>query len=72
MRGLGFVGTIAGSKTPAALAIPYLALAATLIFVAWGITRGVSLEPPAFLTNALRGLTEAMARRSAPAAGAAR
>jgi lipopolysaccharide export system permease protein len=71
LRGLGFVGTISGAKNPALLALPYLTLAAAAALGYWGIARGVIIEPPAFLTNAVNAALEGLARRTAAATGPA-
>src|SRR5262249_10974155 len=53
LRGLGFVGTLAGAHNPMALVVPYLTLAATFVLGTWAIARGIIIEPPAFVTNAV-------------------
>jgi len=65
LRGLGFVGTLAGAKSPAYLVIPYLALSGSLVFSWWSISRGVIIEPPAFILDAITALTDRMNRMSA-------
>jgi lipopolysaccharide export system permease protein len=72
LRGLGFVGLLAGARVPAALVIPYVALIAALAFGYWGISRGVILEPPAFVMDAITRLTERMSERSARLMGQTR
>jgi lipopolysaccharide export system permease protein len=72
LRGLGFVGLLAGARVPAALVIPYVALIAALAFGYWGISRGVILEPPAFVMDAITRLTERMSERSARLTGQTR
>ena len=72
LRSAGFVGTLAGPHVPAALVVPYLTMAMALAFGYWGISRGVIIEPPAFITNAVTMLTERIAERSARLAGSAR
>ncbi len=71
LRGLGFVGTVAGPHTPILLIVPYLALLAAFVLGAWAISRGVIIEPPAFINNFVTMVTERVSRRVA-AAGAAR
>ena len=45
---------------------------ATIALGYWGIARGVIIEPPAFLINAVNAVMEGLARRTAaPAAGPA-
>lgn len=69
VRGAGLVGVLAGSRTPAALAIPYLVLIASLIFGYWGISRAVIIEPPAFIIDGISGLIERLAQRTARLTG---
>src|SRR5260221_14408742 len=56
LRGIGFVGTIAGVHTPLALLLPYLALIATFLLGYIAISRGVILVPHDFNANALTRL----------------
>ena len=70
LRGLGFVGMLAGTRVPAALLVPYAALIAALAFGYWGISRGVIIEPPAFIVDAITGFMERMSERSARLTGA--
>jgi lipopolysaccharide export system permease protein len=72
LRGLGFVGTLAGAHAPAALLIPYLALAAAAAFGYWAISRGATIEPPAFIVDAISGAMERVTARIANLAGQAR
>jgi lipopolysaccharide export system permease protein len=71
LRGLGFVGMLVGTRTPAALAIPYVALAAALALGYWGISRGVIIEPPAFIADGITRFVERMTERAARLAGPA-
>ncbi|MEA2936858.1 MAG: lipopolysaccharide export system permease protein [Alphaproteobacteria bacterium] len=71
LRGLGFVGTVAGSTKPIALLVPYLALLVAFALGAWGITRGIIIEPPAFISNAISAAIERMSRRTAALSGQA-
>src|SRR5713101_2271258 len=64
LRGLGFVGMIAGVKTPAALLLPYLGLITTFVLGYVAISRGVIIEPPAFVANAIAAITERIAQRA--------
>jgi lipopolysaccharide export system permease protein len=64
LRGLGFVGMIAGVHTPAALLLPYLALTATFVLGYVAISRGLIIEPPAFITNLVTAITERLAQRA--------
>jgi lipopolysaccharide export system permease protein len=69
VRGLGFVGTVAGAHSPVALAVPYLGLAAAFILGGWAMSRGVVIEPPALLTNLVNAALEGVKRRTAMTAG---
>ena len=62
LRGSGFVGLLAGTRVPEALAVPYVAAAAALLLGYWGISRGVIIKPPAFIIDAVTRLTERAAR----------
>lgn len=68
LRLIGFVSTVFGVNVPAALLLQYIAIAATLGFGLFAISRGVIIEPPAFLLNAVNALIERMARQTAPGA----
>lgn len=72
LRGIGFVGMLAGSQRPVALLIPYLALAATFGLGLWGIARGIIIEPPAFITNAISAIADGVARRAIALVGQSR
>jgi lipopolysaccharide export system permease protein len=64
LRGLGFVGMIAGVHTPIALLLPYLGLATAFVFGYFAISRGMIIEPPAFVTNAITAITERITQRA--------
>ena len=72
LRGVGFVGTLAGAQTrrrccsfPMSRSRPRSSLGC------WGIARGLIIEPPAFITNAINAArSKASARRTASATGA--
>jgi len=64
LRGLGFVGMIAGVHTPIALALPYVALITAFVLGYIAISRGVIIEPPAFVANAITAVMERVARRT--------
>jgi lipopolysaccharide export system permease protein len=64
LRGLGFVGMIAGVHTPIVLALPYLALTAAFVLGYIAISRGVIIEPPAFVANAITAIMERIAQRT--------
>jgi lipopolysaccharide export system permease protein len=72
LRGLGFVGLLAGSRVPAALLVPYLALLAAFGFGYWGISRGIIIEPPAFIVDSVTRFMERMAGRTARLTGQTR
>ena len=72
LRGLGFVGMLAGTRVPAALLVPYAALLTALVLGYWGISRGVIIEPPAFLVDAVNRFIERMSERSARLTGQTR
>jgi lipopolysaccharide export system permease protein len=69
LRGSGFVGLLAGPRLPMALLVPYIAAMGALLFGYWGISRGVILEPPAFIVDTITRLTERMAERAGRLAG---
>ena len=71
LRGCGFVGLLAGPRLPAALLVPYIAAIGALLFGYWGISRGVIIEPPAFIVDAITRLTERLTVRAGRAAGQA-
>jgi lipopolysaccharide export system permease protein len=64
LRGLGFVGMIAGVRTPIILLLPYLALLAAFVVGYFTISRGVIIEPPAFIANAITALIERITQRA--------
>jgi lipopolysaccharide export system permease protein len=64
LRGLGFVGTLAGVQTPIALILPYLGLAAAFVLGHLAITRGLIIEPPAAVANAISAIAERIAQRA--------
>ncbi len=72
LRGLGFVGTVAGPHMPILLIVPYLALLAAFVLSFWAISRGVIIEPPAFINNAITALLEQLKQRYVTALGPAR
>jgi len=64
LRTVGFIGTLAGASSPAALAIPYAAILISVALGIWGITRGVIIEPPEFVTRWVDRIVEAAMRRT--------
>jgi lipopolysaccharide export system permease protein len=69
LRGIGFVGMIAGVHTPIALLLPYLALGTTFVLGYVTISRGVIIEPPAFISNAITAVMERIAQRTGALTG---
>ncbi len=65
LRLIGFASIIVSVHTPAALAFQYLALLATFGLGFFAISRGLIIEPPAFVTNAITALTERLTWRPA-------
>jgi hypothetical protein len=55
---------IAGVHTPVALVLPYLALMATFALGYFAISRGVIIEPPAFIAQSITALMERLAQRT--------
>jgi lipopolysaccharide export system permease protein len=72
LRSIAFVGILMGVRSPAALAVPYLALIGTVVVGYWGIARGLIIEPPAVVANAIAAVVEGFQRRTASVTGAAR
>jgi lipopolysaccharide export system permease protein len=64
LRGLGFIGMIAGVHTPIALLLPYVALAASYVLGYLAISRGVIIEPPAAITNLINSMIERVTQRA--------
>ena len=62
LRGLGFTGMIAGVHTPLALLLPYLGLIVTFVLGYVIVSRGIIIEPPPFVTNAITTAMERIAR----------
>ena len=69
LRGLGFIGMIAGVHTPIALALPYAGMIAAFVLGYLAISRGVIIEPPAFVANLIAAVTERLAQRTNAVAG---
>jgi lipopolysaccharide export system permease protein len=64
LRGLGFIGMIAGVHTPIALLLPYIALAAGSVLGYLAISRGVIIEPPAVISNFINTIIERVTQRT--------
>jgi lipopolysaccharide export system permease protein len=60
LRGLGFVGM---------LAVPYVGLIAVVVLGYWGISRGIIIEPPAFIADAVTRFVERLSERTARLTG---
>jgi lipopolysaccharide export system permease protein len=69
LRGLGFIGIIAGVHTPIALALPYAGMIAAFVLGYLAISRGVIIEPPAFVANLIAAVMERLAQRTNAVAG---
>lgn len=67
LRLIGFASTVFGVHVPAALFAPYIAVAFTVAAGLAVIGKGIVIEPPAFLANAISALVERISRRFAPA-----
>ncbi len=67
LRLIGFASIVTGVIHPALLALPFVTILATSIFGIWVISRGVILEPPAFISNIISAITQRFTRRAAPA-----
>jgi len=65
VRLLGFVSTVFGANMPWLLALQYLAILSAFVAGFFVIRRGLILEPPAFLTNAINTVTERLMQRFA-------
>jgi lipopolysaccharide export system permease protein len=64
LRGIGFVGMLAGVHTPIALALPYLALGTTFVLGYLAISRGLIIEPPALVTNTITTIVDRISQRT--------
>ena len=62
LRIVGFASIVASLSTPWAVAIPYLTIAATLIFGIYAISKGTIVEAPAAFTNAANAMSAFTAR----------
>jgi len=67
LRLFGFVVIVLAPNYPAAPYFQYAALAAAMAFGLYAIDRGLIIEPPAVLTNAMTAIGQLFARRSAVA-----
>ncbi len=65
LRIIGFASTVVGVGTPVALFVPYIVMGIVSVVGLIVIGKGVIIEPPAFLVNAIAALTERISRRVA-------
>lgn len=72
LRLIGFACTVLGSNVPAVLSLQYIAVAATLALGCLAISRGLIIEPPAYLLRTADAVTEYFARRAGALMGAQR
>jgi lipopolysaccharide export system permease protein len=63
LRVAGFFGTLVGPRMPAALIIPYATLAAAFVLGYRGISSGLIIEPPAFITYSIAAFAARLAER---------
>jgi lipopolysaccharide export system permease protein len=63
VRLIGFVSTVFGATVPWMLPAQYVAIAASIAFGLFVISRGVILEPPAFVSDWIAAITERIAKR---------
>jgi lipopolysaccharide export system permease protein len=65
VRVIGFASIVFSVHMPLAIIAQYAALAAAVGYGIWAIGRGVIIEPPAFITNAIAALGERFAKPAA-------
>ena len=65
LRLIGFVSTVFGATIPLLLALQYIAVIVAFVAGYFVIRRGLILEPPAFLSNAISAVTERLMQRFA-------
>jgi lipopolysaccharide export system permease protein len=65
LRLTGFVSTVFGATVPWMLSLQYVAIVVAFVAGYFVIRRGLILEPPAFITNAIAALTERITQRFA-------
>ncbi len=69
VRTLGFVSVVAGARSTTALYAPFVALAILFVTGGWAIWRGLIIEPPAFVNQAVTFVLEGLSRRTVATAG---
>jgi lipopolysaccharide export system permease protein len=72
LRLVGFASTVFAIKYPLAVLVQYFAVGGTIVACLYAISRGLIIEPPAFLTTAADRIQAWVARRVGAIAGAAR
>jgi lipopolysaccharide export system permease protein len=70
LRLIGFASTIVGAHFPQMLLLQYLALAAASGLSIVAISRGIIIEPPAFMIRLTTALAERLAKRDGMVAAA--
>jgi len=66
LRFAGFACVVFAVQHPQAILVMYGSIGAAVAWAVVAISRGATIEPPAFLTAALNALTERLVRRLAP------
>ena len=72
LRLVGFASTVFTIKYPLAVLVQYFAVGGTIVACLYAISRGLIIEPPAFLITAADRIQAWVARRVGAIAGAAR
>lgn len=63
VRLIGFVSTVVGVNYAPALALQYIAVVGAIGAGSYAISRGIIIEPPAFLTDTLTSAVERLVQR---------
>jgi lipopolysaccharide export system permease protein len=71
LRLVGFASTVFTIKYPAAVAVQYFAVAGTIVASLYAISRGLIIEPPAFLTTAVSRVSNWVSQRTGAIMGTA-
>ncbi|HVY56886.1 MAG TPA: LPS export ABC transporter permease LptF [Xanthobacteraceae bacterium] len=66
LRLIGFASMVFGIYSPFAVSFQYIAVIAATVLGTLAISRGVIIEPPAFITNFVARATERLSRQLAP------
>ncbi len=72
LRLIGFASTVFTLKYPSAVLVQYFAVGGTIVACLYSISRGLIIEPPAFLTGSIGRVHEWVMQRVGAIAGAAR